>query len=84
MSEESAQHAQSTTGLRARRSHPEAVPGGRPQPGAWISKARIAETRKLWSNYYGRPIDDREAKEILMNVRRLVLACVNAGKEQEL
>lgn len=43
----------------------------RPLAAAWISDRLLAETRRIWSKEYGRPVDEEEAIEILMNVRRL-------------
>jgi hypothetical protein len=43
----------------------------RPLSAAWISDGLLAETRRVWSREYGRPVDEEEAIEMLMNVRRL-------------
>jgi len=48
---------------------------------AWITENHLTETRILWARYYGHPVDENEAREILMNVRRLVLAVVHAQEE---
>jgi len=48
-----------------------------------MSNERIAEARRVWSNAYGRVICEKEAVEILMNVRRLaeVLLRAEEGKK---
>lgn len=48
---------------------------------AWITENHLTKTGTLWARYYGRPVDENEAREILMNVRRLVLALVNTRRE---
>jgi len=59
-----------STGFQAQ---PEPLIKGRKRPlaAAWISDRLLAETRRVWSKEYGRPVDEEEAIEILMNVRRL-------------
>ncbi len=37
---------------------------------AWITDELLERTRQVWSQVYQRPIDEREAVEILMNVKR--------------
>ena len=39
---------------------------------------RIADARSVWSKVYGRVISDKEAIEILINVRRLAEVLVRA------
>ena len=43
----------------------DAVPR-RPPGTAWITDEAIADTRRVWSPYYGRELSDGEAVEILM------------------
>jgi len=45
--------------------------GRRPLSMAWVSDDLLAETIAVWSDAYGRRIDENEAVEILMNVKRL-------------
>lgn len=47
----------------------------------WLSDERIAEARRVWSKAYGRVIDEAEAIEILMNVRRLAETLLRANEE---
>ena len=53
----------------------------RPLSTQWLSDERIAETRCVWSNAYGRVISNDEAVEILMNVRRLAEVLLHAEEE---
>lgn len=48
---------------------------------AWVSNELLAETRDVWSEAYGYEIDDAEAMEILMNVKRLGEVLMRARKE---
>ncbi len=48
---------------------------------AWVSDELLAETRDVWSEAYGYEIDDAEAMEILMNVKRLGEVLMRARKE---
>ena len=48
-----------------------------------LSEARIAEARRVWSKAYGRVLDEQEAIEILLNVRRLAEALLRAEEERE-
>jgi len=68
--ETSRKHSPESTGFQAQ---PEPLIKGRKRPlsAAWISDGLLAETRRVWSKEYGRPVDEEEAIEILMNVRRL-------------
>ncbi len=38
---------------------------------AWITIEFLEETKRVWSNAYGREVSDSEAVEILSNVKRL-------------
>jgi len=53
----------------------------RPPRPAWISGALLAETVEVWSEAYGRPMTEDEAVEILMNVKRLGEALLDAKRE---
>lgn len=53
----------------------------RPPRPAWISDALLAETVEVWSEAYGRPLDEEDAVEILRNVKRLAEALLNAKRE---
>lgn len=46
-----------------------------------MSPNLIGQTREVWSARYGRMISEREAAEILHNVRRLAEAVLNDGRE---
>ena len=52
----------------------------RPPRPAWISEALLAETVSVWSEVYGRHIDDEEAVEILANVKRMGEALLKAKR----
>jgi len=57
-----------------------------PLSASWISDDLLAETKRLWSKAYGRPISQDEAIEILQNVKRLAEALLKAKmgiKEKE-
>jgi hypothetical protein len=54
----------------------------RPQRPAWIPDALLAETVKVWSKAYGRRISEKEAIEILTNVKRLGEALLQAKRER--
>lgn len=49
---------------------------------AWITDELLRETRRVWSKAYCRPIDDREATEILMNVKRFAEVLLKAAKAE--
>lgn len=49
---------------------------------AWITDELLRETRRVWSKAYRRPIDDREATEILMNVKRFAEVLLKAAKAE--
>ena len=53
----------------------------RPPRPAWITDALLAETVEVWSEAYGRPLDEEGAVEILRNVRRLGEALLDAKRE---
>jgi len=50
----------------------------------WISDQLLAQTQRVWSRAYGRPIDEEEAEEILMNVKRLGEIFLKAARNKEL
>jgi len=61
---------------------PDAAPEVTPPPSPpWMSPNLIGQTREVWSARYGRMISEREAAEILHNVRRLAEAVLNDGRE---
>lgn len=51
-----------------------------PATSSWISDELLARTRRVWSKVYGRLVDDSEAREILMNVKRFAEAMMKAGE----
>ena len=53
----------------------------RPLSMAWISDELLAETIEVWSEAYGQPIGEKEAVEILMNVKRFGETMVSAIQE---
>ncbi len=63
------------TGLNSRR---------RPLSMAWISDELLAETIDVWSEAYGHSIEEKEAVEILMNVKRLGEVLLKARREGRL
>lgn len=72
------------TGLPAPESQPQCAPNTPPERAlstAWVSDELLAETRDVWSEAYGHEIDDAEAMEILMNVKRLGEVLMKARKE---
>ena len=54
----------------------------RPPGAAWITDEAIADTRRVWSPYYGRELTEAEAVEILMTVRNLADVLVQAGRRR--
>lgn len=54
----------------------------RPPGAAWITDEAIADTRRVWSPYYGRELTEAEAVEILMNVRNLADVLVQARRRR--
>ncbi len=57
--------------------------GRLPLSAAWISPDLLAETRRVWSKVYGRPVTQEEAVHILTNVRRLVEVLMETELEEE-
>lgn len=55
----------------------------RPPGTAWITDEAIADTRRVWSPYYGYELTDREAIEILMNVKELAQTLVQARRRRQ-
>jgi hypothetical protein len=51
----------------------------RPLSTAWITDELLERTRRVWSRVYKRPIDEAEAVEILMNVKRFAEVLLKAG-----
>ena len=47
---------------------------------AWITGELLNRTRQVWSRVYGRPIDEREALEILLNVKRFAEVLLKIAK----
>ena len=47
---------------------------------AWITDELLERTQRVWSRVYGRPIDEREALEILLNVKRFAEVLMKAAK----
>ena len=54
---------------------------GRPASMRWVSDALLTETIDVWSDAYGRSVSADEALEILMNVKRLGEAILEARRE---
>lgn len=54
----------------------------RPPGAAWITDEAIADTRRVWSPYYGHELTDAEAIEILTNVRQLAELLVQAKRKR--
>ncbi len=74
-------------GFPTQNGHHSSGPGSvdaRPLSSQWLSDERIAEARRVWSKAYGRVINEDEAIEILMNVRRLAEVLLRAEEEKEL
>ena len=72
------------TGFPAQDEHYGEGPGARspaPLSAAWMTDELIEDTRRIWSNAYGRVVTVEEAMEILMNVRGLALTMVKAQRE---
>ena len=53
---------------------------GAPLSVAWIEDELLQETRRVWSDAYGRILTVEEGMEILMNVRRLAAGLMH-GKQ---
>ena len=56
------------------------VPPGTGTAPAWITPELLAQTRDVWSPYYGRDVSAAEATEILLNVKRLASLLVGQPK----
>ena len=54
---------------------------GRPLSMAWISDDLLERTQRVWTNAYGRPVDELEAIEILMNVKQMAEVLMKAKQE---
>jgi len=54
--------------------------GGRPLSIAWISDELLAKTQEVWSEAYNRPVSEEEAVEILMNVKHMAEALMEAKR----
>ena len=53
----------------------------RPLSMAWITDELLARTQRVWSRAYQRTLEPDEAVEILMNVKRLAEALLQAKRE---
>ena len=53
----------------------------RPPSLAWITDDLLAQTREVWSEVAGKPVDEDEAVEILLNVKRLAETMWHAAQE---
>ena len=54
----------------------------RPLAQAWITPTLLAENQQAWSKAYGRNLSEAETVEIIMNLRRLAEALLQANKER--
>lgn len=54
----------------------------RPLSLAWIPDEFLAKTKRVWSKAYGREVDDAEAVEILMNVKRTAGVLLRIKRER--
>jgi len=43
----------------------------------------MAETQDVWSEVYGRPVDEAEAIDILMNAKRFAEVLIQAAREMK-
>lgn len=59
---------------------PDSVSTGLPD---WMSEELVSDTRRVWSNVYGRVISEDEAIGILRNVRRFAEALMQAKEEEK-
>lgn len=58
------------------------LPGGDgPLETAWISPELLALTQRVWGRRLGREVPHEEAVEMLLNVKRIAAAFLQAGKE---
>jgi hypothetical protein len=74
----------STAGFRAQKmEHVKGLrPGAkRPLSLAWISDELLERTQRVWSEAYGRDVDELEAVEILMNVKQMAEVLKKARRE---
>lgn len=55
----------------------------RPLSMAWITDDLLVETQDVWSEVYGRPVDEAEAIEILMNAKRFAEVLIQAAREMK-
>lgn len=55
----------------------------RPLSMAWITDDLLVETQDVWSEVYGRPVDETEAIEILMNAKRFAEVLIQAAREMK-
>jgi hypothetical protein len=55
----------------------------RPLSMAWISDELLAQTQRVWSKAFGRPVDVEEAVEILTNVKHLAEALARAMEGED-
>jgi hypothetical protein len=60
-----------------------AEPADRALSRAWITDELLAETRRVWSNAYGRVITEADALEILTNVKRLAEVLVQVQRKEQ-
>lgn len=60
---------------------PDGATAERPLSLAWLTDEMVAETIEVWSEAWGRPVDEEEAVEILVNVRRLGDVLLRARRE---
>jgi hypothetical protein len=67
------------TGIPAPNGHPVPLPESQ----KWITRRLIDSTKRVWSKRYGRPITTEEAVEILVNVRNLAAAFLEALEKGE-
>lgn len=61
---------------------PAPLPPIRPLAQAWITPTLLAENQQAWSKAYGRTLSEAETVEIIMNLRRLAEALLQAHKER--
>lgn len=54
----------------------------RPLSLAWITDELIEDTRRVWSQAYGRVLSADEAVEIVMNVKRLAEVLLKSQRER--
>ena len=54
----------------------------RPLSQAWITDDLLARTQAVWSEVAGKPVDEDEAVEILLNVKRLAETMWKAAEQK--